>query len=110
MRISQYLFIFLSAILICSCTTGQKHNAVEPYVKDATITTDVKAAIFKQTDLHLEEIDIETQNGIVQISGFAQRPDQIEKANEVITHVEGVKGITNDLTIKKDLFQQKTAD
>jgi len=80
---------------------------VEPYVEDTTLTTYVKTAIFKQIDLQTEAIYIETLNGIVKISGFAQRPDQIEKASEVIKSVEGVKGIENNLTLKKDLYQEE---
>ncbi len=109
MHALKYIFICLS-ILLCSCSIGQKHDTTTSYVEDATITTNVKAAIFQQAAFHNEEIYIETINGIVKIRGFAQHPDQIKETTEIIKNVSGVKGVKNNLKVKREENRKEPID
>lgn len=70
------------------------------YFDDATITTKVKAAIFGHDDLSSAEINVETEEGVVQLSGFVEDESDIDLAEEVAEEVEGVQSVENDIQVK----------
>jgi osmotically-inducible protein OsmY len=70
------------------------------YVDDAVITTGVKAAIVKEPSLKATEINVETQKGVVQLSGFVASADNIPTAVKVAGAVKGVKSVKNDIHVK----------
>jgi hyperosmotically inducible protein len=67
---------------------------------DATITTKVKAALIREQDLSAMDINVETEDGTVQLAGFVESKEQVERAKKVAEGVEGVKSVKNDLRIK----------
>lgn len=71
-------------------------NAVE----DAGITVLVKAALLLESDLSAMEINVDTVNGIVTLTGAIDNSANIEKATEVVDGIEGVKSVNNQLTVK----------
>jgi hypothetical protein len=46
------------------------------------------------------EIDVETREGIVQLSGFVSSADDVAAAAAVARTVKGVKSVRNDLRLK----------
>lgn len=104
MKVFRYVYFAFFALLVASlsaCATGQRHGTVGQYVEDSAITTNVKAAIFRESDLSAAEINVETYNGIVQLSGFVSQSAQISKAASVAKGVEGVKEVKNHLILKR---------
>jgi len=68
-------------------------------VSDTTLTTKVKAALIREKNLSAMDVNVETRNGIVQLSGFVDSADQQERAAQVAQKVEGVKEVKNDLRL-----------
>ncbi|HSW14174.1 MAG TPA: BON domain-containing protein [Solimonas sp.] len=66
-------------------------------VSDTTLTTKVKTALIRERDLSAMDINVETRNGVVQLSGFVDTLDQQERAFKVAQAVEGVKEVKNDV-------------
>ena len=64
------------------------------------ITTKVKAAIFNDSTLKVNEINVETFKGAVQLSGFVRSQADIDKAVQVARGITGVKSVKNDMRIK----------
>jgi osmotically-inducible protein OsmY len=60
----------------------------------------VKAAIFNDSTLKVNEINVETFKGVVQLSGFVRSQADIDKAVQVAGGVAGVKSVKNDMRIK----------
>jgi osmotically-inducible protein OsmY len=77
--------------------TGAK---VGQYGDDTVITTKVKTAIMKDKALKSTEINVETANGVVQLSGFVAQPADIAHAEKVAAGVKGVKSVKNDIKAK----------
>jgi hyperosmotically inducible protein len=69
-------------------------------VDDAVITTKVKAAIAADKDLSAIKIDVDTQNGVVTLSGPAPTASAKEHASEVARTIKGVTSVNNQLTLK----------
>ena len=82
------------------CGSTAKTEGTGEYVDDAVITTKVKAAIFNDPSLKVNEINVETFKGVVQLSGFVRSQADINKAVQVARGVAGVRSVKNDMQIK----------
>ena len=80
-------------------STATKEGTGE-YVDHSVITTKVKTAIFNDSSLKVNEINVETFKGVVQLSGFVKSQADIDKAVQVARGVAGVKSVKNDMRIK----------
>lgn len=92
------LLVVMTAFLGCAPT--RKQASVGEYVDDTVITTKVKAAIFDEPTLKTMQISVETFKGEVQLSGFVNSTQSVNKAGELARSVGGVKGVKNDLIVK----------
>ena len=69
-------------------------------VDDASITAKVNASLAKDKDLSAVKIDVDTQNGVVTLSGPAPTATAKERASQIARAVKGVSSVNNQLTIK----------
>ena len=82
--------------------TEQKAKDAGEYVDDAVITTKVKAVIFEDDNLSSMDINVETNNSIVQLSGFVDDEADIDTAENLAATVKGVKDIENDIQVREE--------
>jgi osmotically-inducible protein OsmY len=68
-------------------------------VDDAAITAKVNAALAADKDLSAVRIDVDTQNGIVTLSGPAPSASAKAHASDVARNVRGVTSVNNQLTV-----------
>jgi osmotically-inducible protein OsmY len=92
------LAIVLASAWGCGSTTTKAGTG--EYVDDSVITAKVKAAIFNDPTLKVNEINVETFKGTVQLSGFVNSRADIDKAVQVARGVAGVKSVKNDMRVK----------
>ena len=98
-RFATFFFvIFLASLLGCASTSKQEGTG--EYVDDTVITSKVKAAIFDDPSLKSAEINVETFKGVVQLSGFVNSREDINKAAQVARGVKGVVSVKNDMRLK----------
>ena len=67
---------------------------------DASITAHVNAAFAGDKELRPLKIDVDTQNGIVTLSGLAPTASAKAHADEVAHTVAGVVSVNNQLTLQ----------
>lgn len=94
------VFLIMCMAAMVGCSASDTRRSTGEYVDDASITTRVKAAIFQEPSLKTLEISVETFRGVVQLSGFVSTRDEIVKAGEVASGVEGVSSVKNDLRMR----------
>ena len=81
--------------------TGDKpKQSVGEYASDAMITTKVKAAIVAEPAISALEIAVETNDGIVRLSGTVDTAAQSDAATRVARGVDGVKQVTNEIKVR----------
>lgn len=68
---------------------------------DTVITSRVKAALLADKDTKSTDIGVETRKGEVMLSGFVATNSQITLAQTLAAKQEGVKGVRNELSVKK---------
>ena len=99
-RMFKFLICIWLITLSLGCAATQKHESTGQYIDDSVITTKVKAAILDEPSLKVFQINVETYQGVVQLSGFVDSAQSVKKAGEVAGSVEGVKEVKNDLIVK----------
>jgi osmotically-inducible protein OsmY len=93
----------LSALMlaaITACSTPMSDGSTSAAIDDATLTTNVKTAMYNQTDLNASGITVDSYEGAVQLSGFVSSQAEIDKALAAARSINGVKSVTNDLRLK----------
>jgi osmotically-inducible protein OsmY len=69
-------------------------------VSDAMITTKVKAGLVKAPETSALAIKVETEKGVVMLSGFAESKAEADRAEQVAKGVEGVTSVKNSIKVK----------
>ena len=96
--VSLFFVVVLAALLGCASTSKQEGTG--EYVDDTVLTGKVKAEIFNDPSLKSAEINVETFKGVVQLSGFVNSREDINKAVRVARSVKGVTSVKNDMRLK----------
>lgn len=103
------------ASLVAVCTTGYfgaelmavPDDPLEPilaetvggYMSDTAITAKVKSALLADQTTSGFAIQVETKDGVVQLSGFVDSATEKERAGEIASGIEGVKDVKNDIRV-----------
>jgi len=101
---------FAASILASGCdkqregTTGApvSGTTVGTEIDDSVVTTRVKSALLADPDVKSLDIKVETRKGNVQLSGFVDSQERIDKAIALVLKLEGVKGIENGMSLRSD--------
>ncbi len=99
-RMFKFLICAWLTALCLGCAATQEHESTGQYIDDSVITAKVKAAILDEPSLKVFQINVETYQGVVQLSGFVDSAQSVKKAGEVAGSVAGVKEVKNDLVVK----------
>jgi len=70
-------------------------------VDDAAITAKVKAALIGDPRTKAHQVEVETRDGVVQLSGFVDNSEAKSTAEELARQVDNVKSVDNELSVKK---------
>ncbi|MEZ0471060.1 BON domain-containing protein [Luteimonas salinilitoris] len=84
------LFIAGGALAQDTGTEPEEQMDSEQPVDDTWITTKVKSSLLADTDVAGLEIDVETVNGVVTLSGSVDDEAQIEEARRIAADIDGV--------------------
>ena len=69
-------------------------------IANGTLTARVKAALLADPDVKGLQIDVDSNDGVVTLSGALDRAANVERAQALARGVEGVKSVENRLTVK----------
>jgi hyperosmotically inducible protein len=68
---------------------------------DSVITVKVKSALLADDKTRGTEFAVNSNKGVVQLSGYVDSADEQARATSVARNVEGVQSVVNDTSIKK---------
>ncbi|MFB9886015.1 BON domain-containing protein [Balneatrix alpica] len=75
--------------------------AVKAEVEDAAITAAINAELARDAELNAWNIDVDTEDGKVVLSGKAPNDQARERATRIAAQVEGVMKVENRLTLEQ---------
>jgi osmotically-inducible protein OsmY len=95
-----YLLVLMLMATFVACASTSTHESTGEYVDDSVITTKVKSLIAADDFLKSFQISVETYKGIVQLSGFVNSQNLVDKAGQIARSVKGVRSVKNNLIVK----------
>ena len=70
-------------------------------VDDSMLTASVKTKLMETSETKAHQINVGTEKGVVQLTGFVDSTAMKAKAGEIARSVDGVKEVRNDLEIRQ---------
>jgi osmotically-inducible protein OsmY len=95
-----YFVLLMLIATFSACGSTSKQTSPGEYVDDSVITTKIKSLLAEDDFLKSFQIGVETRKGIVQLSGFVNSQQAVDKAGQIASSVKGVTSVKNDLIVK----------
>jgi osmotically-inducible protein OsmY len=90
----------------CTSPSGERSQASSgassggrAVLDDAALTAKATSALTAAGIANPFKINVTTESGVVQLSGFIDSEDKVRRAGEIARQVEGVKRVYNDIRI-----------
>ena len=81
-------------------TTNRATTETAVAVDDAAITTKVKTAVLAEPGLKSLQINVDTKDAVVTLSGTVDTPELKSRAVQIAQGVQGVKSVNDNLSVK----------
>ncbi len=79
---------------------GDEGSTAGEVIDDSILTAKVKTALIANSETKAHQINVETNQGVVQLSGFVDDAAAKSAATDVAKSVTGVKDVKNELSVK----------
>ena len=79
-------------------TTDKSANAKEA-MSDAAITTKIKSSFAADRDVSATHIKVETDNGVVHLSGMARNAQEAQRATAIARETKGVVSVDDKIEV-----------
>ena len=99
-KIAQSFLPMLSLVWLlsgCQAITGE---TMGENIDDTTITTSVKTKLAAEKGITLTRVQVDTNRGVVQLTGVVDSASDRSKAEQIARGVGGVKSVVNNLQVK----------
>ncbi len=92
----------MSMALLTGCQVVRGERTVSQYSEDSSITSKVKYRLAKSDEVSNSRVRVETDKGVVLLSGFVVSDHQKAVAAQIAKSVSGVKAVKNNLVTEKE--------
>jgi hyperosmotically inducible periplasmic protein len=100
--------VALAAMLVApGCMTTRSPSK---QVDDAWITSKVESKLAADPEVNNFEIDVDTQDGVVRLSGNVEQEKARTEAEKLARNTEGVKSVNNEIQIGDPTFKENVTD
>ena len=89
--------VLAGALTACQSTTGK---TMGQNVSDASISTAVQTKLTGDRVSNFTRVDVDTERGVVQLSGVVPTSEQKSRAEELTRQVNGVRRVNNNLQVQ----------
>jgi osmotically-inducible protein OsmY len=100
MRIKTAALVLLFAQLLSGCTGIMPDQITQEPRDDAIIATRIKAQLIEAKDLDAAAINVESDQGMVTLSGFVETDAQKQQAATLAGDVSGNRRVINNIEVK----------
>ena len=81
----------------CAVTQGQE--TAGSYAKDKEIIAKIKASMYSDKLVKGTQVEVQSLNGVVQLSGFVDTPEARDRAAEIASSTKGVVQVYNNILL-----------
>ena len=96
-----------AALVLGGCASHREATPPPPerslgeFTSDAALTAKVKTAIASASGLgNAVDINVNSYRGVVQLNGFVDSQEKIQRAADAARNVEGVRSVDNNLRVR----------
>ncbi len=90
--------LLVGAVSGCQALTGE---TMGEHIDDTTITSTVKTRLAQEKGASLTRIQVDTDRGVVQLSGVVETAAEKARAEQIARGVGGVKSVRNNLQAQR---------
>ena len=94
---SGVLLIALAVAVAVGCQSSSTWKSAATTVDDSGITASVKTRLVADNATDLTRIDVDTNRGIVYLTGAVDTVEQKARTEQLAWQAKGVKGVVNNL-------------
>jgi len=81
------------------CAVTQGRETAGAYAKDKEIQAKIKASLYKDAVVKGTQVEVQSLNGAVQLSGFVDSPEAKDRAGQIASSTKGVVEVNNNLLL-----------
>jgi hyperosmotically inducible periplasmic protein len=90
-----------AALGLSGCASDSSKRSAGQFGSDAALTSKVKTAIASDAGLgSASAINVQSYRGVVQLSGFVDSQDKVDRAAKAARAVEGVSKVENNIRVR----------
>lgn len=109
-RFSRTLITALGLGLIVALAACSSTRSPGDQVDDAWITTKITSKFTADPEVNPFEIDVDTDDGVVRLSGMVETENQRSEAIKLAANTEGVTRVINDIELGDPTFEDNVDD
>jgi hyperosmotically inducible protein len=94
------MLITSTTTIFMACASTSTKESTGEYFDDSVITSKVKSLLANDDFFKSFKISVETNKGVVQLSGFVNSQGAVDRAGHIARSVQGVKSVQNNLIVK----------
>lgn len=94
------LLAALAVLFLAGCAGSESSRSTGTYIDDKAITAKIEANLAQDSLTQALQVEIETYKGVVQLSGFVDSQEKIDRAGEIARNVPGVKKVVNNIALR----------
>ena len=99
-KIAQSLLPVIGLVWLLSGCQALTGETMGQNIDDTNITTSVKTKLAAEKGITLTRVQVDTNRGVVQLTGVVDSAADRNKAEQVARTVGGVKSVVNNLQVK----------
>ena len=88
-------------VSLAACSIFEGRETTGEYVDDTTITAKVKEAYIGDPTVKAMQVNVETMQGNVQLSGFVDSVSAEQRAVQLAREVKGVKSVQDNIIVRE---------
>jgi len=100
LQFNRFAFILLLLVGMAGCASTRTQGGVGEYFRDSATTAKVKTALIANKEVSARNISVETESGVVRLSGIAGTQQEADTAAAIAQDINNVKSVQNDITVR----------
>lgn len=88
------------SLVTTGCAVVRGQESMGTYIDDRSITASVKTKLIEDKTTSAATIEVDTQEGVVTLSGFAKTAAEKAQAEALARSAKGVKSVRNNITVR----------
>ncbi|MBE0595715.1 MAG: BON domain-containing protein [Desulfuromonadales bacterium] len=101
------LIALILLVVFSACGGTETRRSAGTYIDDKTISTQVNAALARDPVAKATQVQVQTYEGVVQLSGFVDSQENKQRSEELAREVNGVRDVRNNIVVRQTPPQQQ---